>query len=90
MARLEARARVTLSRELVTAAKAHLSKAAKSQHTQLLRHLTAEATRIKAELGGSGTGAVPLPLLGGGLMPGDVAKLKGEWKVAIEKHLATF
>lgn len=92
MARLIARSRLALARELTSAAKTRLSQVATSQRTQLSRHLAAETARFKLGAttpGGPVMGAAASPLAGG-LMPADVAKLGGQWKAAIEKHLTTF
>jgi hypothetical protein len=90
IARLAARARTALSREVVSAAKAHLGQVSASQRTQLSRHLAAEGTRFKSGAGNAqpGAAAPPPAAMAGGFMPADVAKLRGEWKIAIENHLA--
>jgi hypothetical protein len=92
MARLKARARETVERELLDAVRVRLKSVSDAQLSAIRKHLGTETARLKAswrdvapsgsDLGASAPLSAPTHL-----MPTDVVKLKGEWKDAIEARI---
>jgi hypothetical protein len=90
MARLRARAKGALQREVTAVAKTRLSAVATAHKSQIARHLTSESARLKKDLAAS-PGALELAFspaaMSGGLTTADLGRLQGEWPTAIRRHL---
>ncbi len=92
MARFRARARDVLERELHDAVRERMKVLVDAQLTAIKKHLNAEAARFKAGTRDSSSDArAPIPsfaLMAPGILPADIARMKGEWKTAIEARIA--
>ena len=79
-----------MHKELRDAADQHMRTVAEDQKRALRKHLDGEAARFRALVrplaGVSGANLAPLAV--GGLMATDVAKLEGEWRLAVTARLA--
>lgn len=91
MARLLEQQRDRVHKELQDAAAGHVRFVAEEQKRALRKHLDDEAARFRAItrplVAASRDNLAPVPPLGG-LSPGDVAKLEGEWRTAVAERLA--
>ena len=92
MARFEARARDALTRELSEAIRERLKIVVEAQSAAIKRHLNAEGLRFKsAHRDPSGDVRGPQPsfaAMAPGILPADIARMRGEWKAAIEARIA--
>lgn len=91
MARFQARARDALVRELSDAVRERLKIVVEAQAAAIKRHLNAEGLRFKAgtrDPSGDARAAQPsFAAMAPGILPADLGRMRGEWKLAIEARI---